>query len=35
VGLDKGLQVLVLPPVPAVIGVEAVEDGVPLSGPAL
>jgi hypothetical protein len=35
VSLDKGLQGLVLPTVPAVIGVEAVEDGVPLPGPAL
>jgi hypothetical protein len=34
-GLDKGLQGLVLPPVPAVIGIEAVEDGVPLPGLAL
>jgi hypothetical protein len=35
VGLDKGLQGLILPPVLAEIGVEAVEDGVPIPGPAL
>jgi hypothetical protein len=34
-GLDKGLQGLLLPPVPVEVGVKAVEDGVPLPGPEL
>jgi hypothetical protein len=34
-GLDKGLQGLVLPPVPAKIGVEAAEGDEPIPGPAI
>jgi hypothetical protein len=34
-GLDKGLQGFILSPVPAGIGIKAVEDGIPLPSPAL